>query len=382
MPCDYDSLPHLGIQTLSPYVPGKSIEALAKEKNLTDIIKLASNENPLGCSPNVIKALQSISTTSIATYPTVLHHPLHQQLARWLNIDKSMLTLSNGSDALFSLILTCFALHCNKHVLIHDLAFIAFNIQSNTLGIPVIHTPLKPDWSVDLDALITQCNQKTAIIFIANPNNPTGSLLSYLEIQFLLDHIPESTILVLDEAYYEFQTEPEYRDSIPLLETYPNLVITRTFSKAYGLAGLRLGYAIANPAITSILHRAMLPFTVNIAALTGGLAALEDQNFVQNSIQVVEQGKKQLKQGLLQLQISHLPLHGNFITMHCGGDASALYQALQQYGIIVRPLHPYGLNQYLRVSIGTKQQNCRFLDALSLCIQNQTKDSHDKRSQY
>ena len=364
MTCDYQLLPHEGIQSLSPYIPGKSAEQVANEQGLTNIIKLASNENPLGCSPLVTKALSALTPKQICTYPTSAHDPLRWKLAQKLAIDVEMLTLTNGSDALFPLLLICFALYSDKHILTHKHAFMTYGIQAKTLGIPVTITPLLPDWNVDIDAMIDACTEKTALIFIANPNNPTGLLISQSEILRLLQHIPETTILVLDEAYYEYIADTDKPRTIPLLARYSNLVITRTFSKAYGLAGLRLGYAITNPAITSIMQRVLLPFTVNKAALVAGSAALEDDDFIRQSVSNNINGLKQMQQGLAKLTFPQLPSACNFITFDYKKDTIPIYQSLQEHGIIVRPLHPYGLTNYLRVTIGTAEQNTRFLDTL------------------
>lgn len=365
MPCDYDLLPHAGICSLNPYIPGKSADALAQERGLSDIIKLGSNENPLGCSPLVTKALANLSRPTIAAYPISSSHPLRQNLADKLGVDRDMLTLGNGSDSLFCLLLTCFALHTNKHVLTHDFAFSSYAIQAKTLGIPVVSTVIKSTWDVDIDAMIHACNEKTALIFISNPNNPTGLLIDQSDITRLLKSIPETTLLVLDEAYHEYVDTPNKRYSIELLSKHSNLVITRTFSKAYGLAGLRLGYAIAHPQITALLYRIQLPFAVNIAALTAATAALTDDSFIQQTIELAQHGLKQLQHGLTALSLTHLPSSGNFITFNCNTDSMPIYQGLQDYGIIVRPLHPYGLNQFLRVTVGTQDQNTRFLDTLA-----------------
>ena len=369
MTFDFNLLPHPGIRSLAPYIPGKSIDDVALEQGLTDIIKLASNENPLGCSPLVLQALSHLSSQQISIYPTSINHPLRHKLANKLAIDSDMLTLSNGSDLLFCLLLTCFALHCDKHILTHDYAFISYGIQAKTLNIPVVNTPVVSDWRVDISAMIAACSEKTALIFIANPNNPTGLLVNQTDIERLLENIPETTILVLDEAYYEYAEHLTHSNSIELLTKYPNLVITRTFSKAYALAGLRIGYAIANPQITSLLYRLQLPFAVNQAAMVAASAALDDQAFLEQSIQTTTQGIEQMEHGLTKLQLPYLPTAANFITVDCKTDAEPIYQALQQYGIIVRPLHPYGLNNYLRVTIGTKEQNRRFLEKLGLCLQ-------------
>lgn len=368
MSINYHLLPHPGIQSLAPYIPGKSAESLAKEQGLSNIIKLASNENPYGCSPDVLQSLSALTGIQIATYCTSQQHALRQTLADFLHIDHDMLVLANGSDTLFSLLLNCFALHHNKHVLTHDYAFITFAIQAKTLGIPLVSTTLKPDWQIDIDAMIEQCSDKTALIFIANPNNPTGIRTPDTEIKRLLDHIPKSTILILDEAYFEYVDHKT--DLILELAHYPNLIITRTFSKAYGLAGLRLGYAIGNPAIISLLHRIQLPFIVNYATLSAGMAALHDQAFVEHSVVENQKGLRQMVAGLDALGIQYLPSCANFITFSCNKDAMPIYNALQQQGIIVRPLHPYGLDNYLRVSIGTPEQIKRFIDTFALIIKN------------
>ncbi|MCP0912989.1 MULTISPECIES: histidinol-phosphate transaminase [Legionella] len=368
MPCDYHLLPHEGIQTLSPYIPGKSAEELAREQHLHNIIKLASNENPLGCSPNVIKALAELSGHQLATYPAPATHPLRKKIAQKLGLDAEMIILGNGTDLLFPLMLTCFALHRDKHLLLHQYAFISYAIHAKTQGIPVHQVELKENWEVDIKAFIKNCTEDTALIFLANPNNPTGSMVSSKDIKFLLENIPESTILVLDEAYYEYVSQTHNHDSLHLLSAHSNLIITRTFSKAYGLAGLRIGYAIAHPDIISILLKAMPPFTVSQTALVAAAAALDDDVFIKESVLNNTLGLEQMIQGLKHLNLSYLPPAGNFITINCTTDAAAIYQALQRHGIIVRPLHPYGLNHYLRVTIGTAEQNERFLATLALCM--------------
>lgn len=375
MPCDYNELPHNGIRTLAPYVPGKSADELARERGFTDIIKLASNENPLGCSPHVMSAIANLSARQVANYPMSSNHPFRQKLAKKLGVDEQMLTLGNGSDSLFCLLLTCFALHTDKHILTHDFAFSSYAIQAKTLGIPVVSAPVRDNWEVDIDALIGTCNQKTALIFIANPNNPTGLFVSHAEIERLLKNIPITTLLVLDEAYYEYLNPADQSYSMHLVNNHQNLVITRTFSKAYGLAGLRLGYAIANPQITALLYRIQLPFVVNITALTAANAALDDTDFLANTIQLNKQGLLQMRNGLIDMGVALLPSSGNFVTFNCGRDSMPIYQGLQDYGIIVRPLHPYGLNNYLRVTIGTNEQNTCFLNILA----NQLKELHNEK---
>ncbi|WP_133131178.1 histidinol-phosphate transaminase [Legionella yabuuchiae] len=368
MACDYHVLPHPGIQTLSPYIPGKSIEQLADELGLTDIIKLASNENPLGCSHKVTKALSALSGHAIARYPSPYHSPLLKNLSTKLGITPDMITLGNGTDMLIPLIINCFALHQEKHVLTHNYAFSSYAIYSKILGVPVVSTPVDEHWTVDIKAMASACNEHTAVIFLPNPNNPTGIPVKHRDIEYLLNHIPESTLLVLDEAYVEYNSEDQENDSLQLLQHYPNLIITRTFSKAYGLAGLRLGYAIAAPEVTALLTRISPPFFVNYAALVAANAALGDEQFIQETLALNQQGLAQLKLGLKKFKLTWLPTAGNFITVDFQKDAGPLYQSLLRYGIIVRPLHPYRMDNFLRITVGTMQQNIRFLDALEECL--------------
>ncbi len=369
MSCDYHALTHPGIQSLHPYVPGKSIDALAAEKGLTDIIKMASNENPLGCSELAQKALAAMTPHQLALYPSPLHHPLYTHLASHLGINTDQLMLSNGSDYIFWFVLTVFALNQKKYMLTHEYAFITYRIQAQIMGIPILTTPEKPDYSVDIEAMIQSCRDNdVAVILLANPNNPTGLSIPNEAVRKLVAEVPASTIVVLDEAYYEYSDSTTQRYTLELQQQFPNLVLTRTFSKIYGLAALRLGYAIANPDIIALLLRVQLPFTVNQAALVAAHAALDDPAFIQNALACNREGMAQLSTGLTALQLEQLPSQANFITFDCGTDSAPIYEHLLEKGIIVRPLRPYGLPNHLRVSIGTTEQNARFLAALSTLL--------------
>lgn len=366
MACDYYTLTHAGIKTLSPYVPGKSIEELAKEQGISDIIKLASNENPLGCSHNVQEMLANLSGIQIATYPSPIIHPLNHKLADKLAIEANRLILSNGSDLLFCMLLMIFGTHNNKHILTHDKAFISYAIQAQTQGIAVKSTPLLANWQVDIDAMVNACNEDTALIFLANPNNPTGVLIPSKDIQRLLAAVAPSTIVVIDEAYYEYAFASDDQGALAFANQYPNLVITRTFSKAWGLAGLRLGYAIANPDIIELIQRVQLPFAVNQAALAAGFTALDDTDFLAQTLTLNAEGLSRMRQGLDNLEYSYLPSSANFITFDCKKNSLPIYQDLLKQGIIVRPLTPYGLHNHLRVSIGTLEHVDRFLETLAI----------------
>ncbi|MFC3907922.1 histidinol-phosphate transaminase [Legionella dresdenensis] len=368
MACDFAALSHAGIQSLSPYVPGKPIEELARELGISDIIKLASNENPLGCSPKAQEALQRLSIQQIANYPSSAIHPMREKLSAKLDVEPAMLCLSNGSDLLFGLLLKLFCLHTGKHALTHDLAFITYQIQAQELGIPIRFSPINEHWDVDIQAMIAMCNKDTGIIFIANPNNPTGKFIPHNEIVQLLNNVPATTIVVIDEAYYEFAYPEGDTSTIELLAQFPNLVITRTFSKIYGLAGLRLGYAIAHPQIVELILRLQLPFSVNQAVLEAGYAALDDQAFIAKTLANNTAGMQQMVAGLIKADCHVIPSHCNFVTFSCRLAGAVIYKHLLSHGIIIRPLAGYGLPDFLRVSIGKLEQNARFLDKLSFCL--------------
>lgn len=364
MPCDYELLPHHEIQSLQPYIAGKSIESVIREEGITDVIKLASNENPLGCSPLVHEALNRLTLEEMSRYLCPIEDPLNHKIADKLNLEPENISLGNGSDVFPPLLQNCFALHLKKHIIIPDYTFINYRINAAVLGIPVVNTPVYEDYQVNIDAIIATCNDYTALIFIANPNNPTGVLLPQTEIKRLLNAIPPTTIVVIDEAYDEFVYDAEKIGADVLINGYPNLVILRTFSKAYGLAGLRLGYAISNPTIAKLLKRIQLPFTISKTALVAGAAALEDSAFLQKTIENNIAGKKQLQTGLDNLGIRYLHSAGNFITFNYEQHTMPLYKALLSKGVIVRPLSAYGLDHFLRVTIGLPAQNSRFLDQL------------------
>ncbi|RUR06467.1 histidinol-phosphate transaminase [Legionella sp. km772] len=365
MSVDFQNLPHPGIRSLIPYKPGKSIDELKKEKGLNDIIKMASNENPLGCSPLALQAIKEMSSLTLATYPSPLNHPLMRKLSESFGLTPEHLFLSNGSDCIFGLLIKCFALHLGKHILTHDFAFSAYTIQAHTLQVPVQTVPIQENWQVDIEKIINACTTQTGLIFIANPNNPTGLLISPLKIRHLLDNIPPTTLLVLDEAYYEYAAAELGDNSIGWLADYPNLIITRTFSKLYGMAGVRLGYALAHPDIINILTRVQLPFAVNQIALQAAYAALDDDEFIQKSLTSNKAGMEYCEEQFKSLNFNYLTSAANFLTFNCTEDGIKLYNYLLDRGIIIRPLHPYNMPNYLRVSIGTKEQNQRFFMELT-----------------
>lgn len=361
---DWQYQTHPGIQTLQPYQPGKSVEDLSRERGVTNAVKLASNENPLGCSPKVMSALANVSAQHIATYPSAFHHPLKKKIADRFSLSSNQIVLGNGSDSLFTLIFTLFCLHQQKHVLTHQQCFPSYPIQAKGFGIPIKQIPLNEDWQWTVSSFIEACTDDTGVLIFANPNNPTGVKVRQEAIKELLQAIPEHVIVVVDEAYYEYAYSESSEGALPLLQQFSNLIITRSFSKAYGLASLRLGYAIADESIIELIWRIQQPFAVNGLALHCGEIAWDDQDFVQKSIEVNAKGLQQMKTQLDALGYRYISTHTNFITMDAGSQATALNDHLLDKGVIVRPLVASGMPNHMRVSIGTQQQNERFLSAL------------------
>ncbi|MCC5792392.1 MAG: histidinol-phosphate transaminase [Legionellaceae bacterium] len=362
---NYALLPHQGIQRLRPYQAGKSIEALAKEQGLSGIIKLASNENPLGCSPAVEAYLQTIPRQAMALYPQPQIHPLRAALAEHLMLDEAQIVLANGSDALFGLLLMLFCLHSGKALLTHDYAFITYGLQAQALGIPVHTVGVGNTMTLDMERVIAACTAEVGVLMFANPNNPTGTQITQSELCTLLQAVSPELIVVVDEAYCEFAFGSQAESALPLLAEFPNLVITRTFSKVYGLAGLRLGYALAHPKVAELLWRIQLPFTCSSIAMQAGVIALSDQAFVAQTLEVNRQGMEQLAHGLDALDLPRLPSACNFITFNCRCPALPVYEYLLRRAVITRPLQPYGLEEYIRVTAGTARENDTFLRALA-----------------
>jgi histidinol-phosphate aminotransferase len=353
----FSKLLHPLVAKIKPYLPGKSIREIEQKYGIHEVIKLASNENAWGCSPKVIEHLKHVNAQDISIYPNTYLHPCFQSLKEMLDIPGESLFISNGSDAIFSLLMQAFALPEHKSILSHQYAFMGYRTQAQSFGLDCLEVPVEPStWRFKIQDMVAQINKKTAIIFLANPNNPTGVLMSWDELRILLDQTPNETLVVIDEAYYEY-VEDEHPPILELIASYPHLIITRTLSKAYGLAGLRLGYAIAHPEIIQILKNIQLPFTVNQMALNAGQIALGDQLFIQRTQKKTQDEKQKLIKELSQLPLEIRPTHGNFLTLGLEEDVSNLVHTLEEEGTIVRPLHAFGLNHYLRITIGQEVQN-------------------------
>ena len=364
MAVDYQSLAVKGVQALSPYQPGKPIEELARELGLNpaEIIKLASNENPLGPSEKALAAARK-ALEELCLYPDGNGFELKQALANRFGVGMDQITLGNGSNDVLEVIARCFA-DTESEVVFSQYAFAVYPIVTQAIGAKGVPVPAK-EWGHDLDAMAAAVTERTKLVFVANPNNPTGTVHTARAIEAFLDKIPERVLVVLDEAYCEYLTGDEYPDGIKLLERYPNLIVCRTFSKAWGLAALRVGYAISSPAIADILNRVRQPFNVDSVALAAATAVLQDEAYLNRSREVNEAGLRQLSEAFELMGLPYIPSAGNFIAVEVGDQAQGIYQALLSHGVIVRPIAGYGMPHHLRVSVGLPEENERFLDALS-----------------
>ncbi|MFO6425029.1 histidinol-phosphate transaminase [Motilimonas sp. KMU-193] len=359
MSCDYISLANTGVQGLHPYQAGKPVSELERELGITNIVKLASNENPLGPSAEVTACIAA-EFAELTRYPDANGFNLKQALANKYSVNANQITLGNGSNDVLEILARTFV-SAHHEVIFSQYAFVVYPLVTQSIGAKGIAVPAK-DWGHDLDAMANAITENTKMIFIANPNNPTGTCLSSQAILDFLAKVPEQVIVVLDEAYYEYADEQA--DSVAWIKQYPNLVITRTFSKAYGLAALRVGYAISNDVIADLLNRVRQPFNCNSLALAAACAALKDSEYLAKSVALNNQGMADFEQFFSQYDLPYIPSKGNFITFDTGRDAMPIFQALLQLGVIVRPIGGYGMPNHLRVSIGTEQENQTFKTAL------------------
>jgi len=354
------------VRSIAPYQPGKPISELAREIGLDEanIIKLASNENPLGVSPKAQKAIRAV-LDGLALYPDGNGFELKHALSRHLGVGMDQLVLGNGSNDVLELAARAFLAPSNSAVYSQH-AFAVYPLAVQAIGAAGIEVPAK-HFAHDLDAMLKAVRADTRIVFVANPNNPTGTYALADEMERFIAAVPAQVLIVLDEAYNEY-LRPEYRaDSLAWLKKYHNLLITRTFSKVYGLAGLRVGYAVGAPAVVDLLNRVRQPFNVNSISLAAAAAALDDHAFVRKSHELNLAGMTQLTAGLKQLALEYIPSFGNFVTFKVN-NAASVFQKLLKAGVIVRPIAGYGMPDWLRVSIGLETENARFLTSLKQAI--------------
>ncbi|WP_374090596.1 histidinol-phosphate transaminase [Methylomicrobium lacus] len=356
-----------GVQQLVPYVPGKPIEELQRELGLERVIKLASNENPLGPSTKALAAMRK-TLSELALYPDGSGFSLKKALAKKYAVDPAQITLGNGSNEILELVARAF-LAPGLNAVFSQHAFAVYPIVTQAVGAKSVVAPAV-NYGHDLQAIRERVNAETRVVFIANPNNPTGTLLPQSSLEDFIKSLPATCICVLDEAYYEFVQRKGEQDAIAWLGQCPNLVIARTFSKAYGLAGLRIGYCLSSPEMADILNRVRQPFNNNSLALAAAEAALDDSEHLQNTIKNNALGMKQLTEGFKNLGLGWIPSAGNFVSVDLSEPAAPVYAALLRKGVIVRPVANYEMPNHLRVSIGTPEENNLFLQALTECLNN------------
>ena len=358
-----------GVQGLSPYQPGKPIEELEREYGVSGAIKLASNENPLGPSPRALAAARD-ALVDIHRYPDGNGFTLKSALARKHGVKPECITLGNGSNDILEFLARAFVLPENE-VIFSEHAFAVYPIVTRAVGAKAVITKAK-SWGHDLAAMRAAVNARTRLVFIANPNNPTGTWLKADELESFIRAMPAHVIIAVDEAYFEYVEEREYPNTIAWGAKYPNLVTARTFSKAYGLAGLRVGYGISSPAVADVLNRVRQPFNVNSVALAAATTALEDEAHVARAVQTNRDGMRLLIEAFRELGLEYIPSAGNFICVDFKRPAGGLYEALLRQGVIVRPVANYGMPNHLRVTVGLPDENERFIQALKKVMR--TKD--------
>lgn len=372
MTISYKELATKGVQGLTPYQPGKPIEELERELGISDSLKLASNENPLGPSQKVQDVLKQ-HLSSLHMYPDGSGHQLRQRLAQEHQLEMNQITLGNGSNDVLEMIARAYLTNKDSAVF-SEYAFAVYPIVTQAIGASSIVAKAYPaehdsmPYGHDLDAIADAVDATTKVIFLANPNNPTGTWIEPAQLYEFFNKVSKSIIVVLDEAYFEYMPQQLQPESIKWLAEFPNLIITRTFSKIHALAGLRVGYAASGEAIADMLNRVRQPFNVNTLAQLAACTALDDQEHITKSVLMNSFGLKALLQGLDDLNLDYIPTIGNFITVDFKREAASIYNALLHQGVIVRPLANYGLPNHLRITIGSKQQVERALMALDTVL--------------
>jgi len=354
------------VRDIAPYVPGKPIEELARELDLdpAGIVKLASNENPRGPGP---KALAAIATAAadVTRYPDGNGFALRSALATRLSVPAGSLVLGNGSNDVLELVTQAFLTPGDEAIYAQH-AFAVYPLATHARGARGIEVPAK-DYGHDLAAMLAAVTPRTRVVFVANPNNPTGTWIDGAAMEAFVAKVPREVVVVLDEAYDEYLAPADRSRSVSWIGRYPNLIVSRTFSKAYGLAALRVGYGVMDPSVADLLNRVRQPFNVNSLAQAAAIAALADTVYVEESARVNREGMRQIEAGLAGLGVAFVPSHGNFLLVNVG-DGARVYAALLRDGVIVRPVGNYGLPGFLRVTVGLPAENERFLTALGRAL--------------
>jgi len=354
--------PQPGLKNLRPYVAGTPIEEVQRQYGIKDVIKLASNENPFGASPKALEAICQ-ALPRLNQYPDSECYGLRHALAKSLQVDPEQLVFGNGADGVITQICMAY-LDERSQVIASESSFPNHDRFTHIMRARLIKTPLK-DYGLDLEAMADAITDQTAVVFICNPNNPTGTIVTASEVDGFMDRVPDHVLVVFDEAYYELVASDEYPETIAYIrEGRENVILLRTFSKVYGLAGVRLGYGIAVPSVLAPMNQVKESFPVNHLAQIAGIAALQDQEFLQSTVQANHASRLWLYEQFDRLGLSYVESHTNFVLVHIGPYALDVQQELLKQGIIVRPCDGYNLCDYLRVTVGTPEQDARFIDTL------------------
>lgn len=361
-----------GILGLHPYQPGKPIGELEREYGVSNIIKLASNENPLGPSPAALNAMQG-AMQDVWLYPDGNGYELKSRLASKHQVEIDQITLGNGSSDVLEFAIRSFV-NPEDEVLFSEHAFALYPILTQAVGAKGIAAPAK-DWGYDLDALRQRISGRTKVIFIANPNNPTGTWLGSGELEDFIREVPEHALVVIDEAYFDYANYPDtgaadYPDCMQWIGKYSNLMVARTFSKSYGLAGLRVGYSVSHPQVADLMNRVRPPFNVNSLALAAAAASLDDAEHLKRSVAMNAAGLRQLETAFEEMGLACIPSVGNFISVDVARSGAEVFEALLHEAVIVRPVANYGMPNHVRVTIGRPEENERFIGALKKVLKS------------
>lgn len=350
---------------LKTYVPGKPIEEVKRELGREDIVKMASNENPLGASPKAVTAILD-NLHRLNYYPDSNCYNLKEKMAVYWGIDAASFLIGNGSDELLRLIAETF-INRDDEVIFADPTFAEYEFTAKIMGAKCIKVPLK-DFRHDLEAMLAAVTEKTKIIYLCNPNNPTGTIFTRDEIEVFMEKVPQDVLIIFDEAYIEYADKQICLSGIEYLKKHRNVIVLRTFSKIYGLASLRIGYALTTPEIASAVKRVFEPFNVNTLAQVAAIAAIDDYSHVKNSLAANYRGKNYLYTALTEMGLNYVPTEANFIFVDTGQDSREVFNRLLQMGVIIRTGDIFGFPTFIRVTISTHSRNHRFIESLKTVL--------------
>jgi histidinol-phosphate aminotransferase len=361
-----------GLDGIETYVPGKPVDEVKREFGLTDVIRLASNENPQAPAPKAVAAMQA-ALVELNSYPDGESYLLRQALAAHLGVLPEQVAVGNGADGL--IMETCMAyLDRGDEVVVSRSSFPVYDVYAQTMRARMVKTPLR-EYGLDLEAMNAAITPRTKLVFVCNPNNPTGTIVTAAEVDAFLQAVPEDVLIVLDEAYYDFVGSPDYPESLRYVhEGRGNVMVLRTYSKVYGLAGIRLGYAMADQAVFAPIQKIREPFAVNALAQVAGAAALEDAEYLRRSVAANAAGREYLYGEFEQLGLFWVPSHTNFILVRVGPRAAEIVRELLTHGVIVRPCGGYELPEFLRITVGTPAQNARLVEALQFALRTESRE--------